>query len=207
MPSHTVLRSCFCGTSFKARVDRAGKFCSQKCAAAWKSRDTPDRFWGLVDQSRPEGCWPWTGNTVDAGYGVFTTRRSRTYAHRKAWELENGRPVGPGKVIAHRCDNPPCCRPGHLFETDDPGNRADCVAKRRHCFGSRSSKSLLTEETATKALRMLSTGATQSETGRRFGVSRSAISSLATGRNWKHLRLDTNTKPADLDNLPADRLP
>jgi hypothetical protein len=92
------------------------------------------RFWKYVDRRGPGECWPWTGATR-SGYGCLTVKvdgkpKSRRAA-RMAWALANGRPLGPGMMALHRCDNPPCCNPAHLYEGTAADNMADKVARGR----------------------------------------------------------------------------
>jgi hypothetical protein len=64
------------------------------------------------------------------GYGKLTFQGRAIYAHRLAYELTIG-PIPDGMLVCHHCDNPPCCRPDHLFLGDQKANLADMVAKRR----------------------------------------------------------------------------
>jgi len=91
-----------------------------------------ERFWDKVAVAADdEGCWEWTASTNKLGYGWFGAHRKTHLAHRVSWELNVG-PIPEGSHVLHRCDNPPCIRPGHLFLGTDADNMADMVAKRRH---------------------------------------------------------------------------
>lgn len=93
------------------------------------------RFWSRVDRSG-DGCWPWTGSTYPAsgsaisGYGHTRRGDENGYAHRDAWEFANGKSPG-GLCVLHRCDNPICCKPGHLFLGTVGDNARDRAAKGR----------------------------------------------------------------------------
>lgn len=98
-------------------------------------RPEVERFWAKVDKSgpvpehRPElgQCWVWTANAIPKGYGLFGRNR---YAHRYSWEIHFG-PV-PGKLwVLHKCDNPSCVRPTHLFLGTARDNYADMRTKGR----------------------------------------------------------------------------
>lgn len=99
---------------------------------------TPERFWTRVDTSNPDGCWEWTGNrsggTRTAPYGRFQRtvngKLQIVRAHRYAYEITYG-PIPDGLRVLHRCDNPPCCRPDHLFLGTDLDNALDKKAKGR----------------------------------------------------------------------------
>ncbi len=80
-------------------------------------------------------CWEWKGKKTRPGYG-FTRSKGRVfYAHRMAWEFENGKPVPPGKMVLHHCDNPACIRPEHLYIGTHADNMRD--AKERGRIGGR----------------------------------------------------------------------
>lgn len=76
-----------------------------------------------------EDCWIWTAGHT-AGYGSFRKDRKHIYAHRAMWELWYG-PIPVGMFVLHRCDNPPCVRPDHLFLGTQKDNLADCATKGR----------------------------------------------------------------------------
>lgn len=76
------------------------------------------------------GCFEWVEGRVADGYGkVFDGTRS-VRAHRFVYEWVNG-PLPPGRVVCHRCDNPPCIRPSHLFDGTQKDNLDDAVRKGR----------------------------------------------------------------------------
>jgi hypothetical protein len=88
-------------------------------------------FWNRVDRSTGEDeCWLWTGSRNGEGYGAVKVNGSRFPAHRMALALTTGY-CPPQLVACHRCDNPPCCNPAHLFWGTVYDNRHDCIAKGR----------------------------------------------------------------------------
>ena len=111
----------------------AGKYCSRPCFNAGRRQHNRDtlgaRFWSRVTKTTT--CWLWTGDRKPAGYGTLLVGRRHTYAHRLAYELTYGL-ILPGMECMHRCDNPPCVRPDHLFLGMHGDNVRDMVAKGRH---------------------------------------------------------------------------
>lgn len=102
------------------------------------------RFWLHLDRTvvkRPDlgPCWEWQLGRNKDGYGRVslgsgsrrTGNRRHLQAHRLSWELSNG-DVPEGLNVLHRCDNPPCCNPTHLFLGTQKENMQDKVAKGRH---------------------------------------------------------------------------
>lgn len=89
------------------------------------------RFWAKVDKSGE--CWEWTGAKNRAGYGMLkagAANGSNTIAHRYSWTLVNGE-IPDGLKILHKCDNPGCVRPSHLFLGTQKDNVHDMIAKGR----------------------------------------------------------------------------
>lgn len=86
-------------------------------------------FWQHVKVGDPSECWLWTGSKHKQGYGLYGAGPRR--AHRIAWTLIHGE-IPPGLQVLHRCDNPPCVNPAHLFLGTDKDNHQDKAAKGRH---------------------------------------------------------------------------
>src|SRR5262245_18802560 len=93
--------------------------------------DLAKRFWRHVRKT--DRCWEWTGTRNHGGYGVFGYSKgiSRT-AHRVAWMLTHGPIPDETPCVLHRCDNPRCVRPEHLFLGTLKDNTQDCIAKWRY---------------------------------------------------------------------------
>lgn len=76
-------------------------------------------------------CWEWTGARHRRGYGSFSHRNQAYRAHVAAWIVHAGQPVARGIQVLHRCDNPPCCNPAHLFTGTQRDNMQDAARKGR----------------------------------------------------------------------------
>jgi hypothetical protein len=195
--STPIRKSCdHCAKDFMARYQsnqgQHQRFCSRQCyddsgAKRYSPEEAVEAFWRRVDKApHPKGCWVWTGYCQKFGHGWMG---ERGLAHRFAYELEVG-PVPKGKCVLHRCDNPPCCNPAHLFLGDRVANNKDAFKKRRHAFGERSRHAKLTEAQA-QAIRAeywYRDGRSNcKELAAKYGVSHITIGALVAGRTWRHL--------------------
>lgn len=94
-----------------------------------------ERFWSKVQKG--EGCWEWQGRRFPFGYGAFYLEGQWNGAHRASWRVHFGE-IPDGLWVLHRCDNPPCVRPDHLFLGTHLDNVRDmCRKGRKRPRGSR----------------------------------------------------------------------
>jgi hypothetical protein len=154
-----------------------------------------DRFWEKVKKS--DGCWEWRGAKNKHGYGNLKYQGKYLGAHRVSWELTNGL-LPKGVSVLHKCDNPSCVRPDHLFLGDHGTNARDMVAKGRSRMqaqpetvlrGTQQNQAKLTDEKVREIRRLVARGVlTKKDIAAMYGVSDSLISCVTNGRNWTHVQ-------------------
>lgn len=147
-----------------------------------------ERIRSRVKVNEETGCWEWQWGKLSTGYGRIWLDGETRYAHRVSYFAFN--PDGDQRLcVLHRCDNPPCVNPDHLFLGTDLDNVRDCKAKgrRRRQGGSTNTKAKLNELRVREILRLLSLGLSQYEIGQRFGVSQANICLIANGITWKDI--------------------
>lgn len=132
-----IKRLCaICGASYLARPDNLAlgyaRYCSKSCSNRARRSPMIERFLANVDRRGADECWLWLGTRHHTGYGVITGDDGvQRRTHRVAYELANG-PLGPGMLACHRCDNPPCVNPGHLYAGTPLDNTRDKMTRGRH---------------------------------------------------------------------------
>ena len=151
------------------------------------------RFCARVDERGPDECWPWTGAIQSQGYGsvrgVIGGRRRSVLAHRVAFAFASGREFPSTVHVCHRCDNPQCCNPRHLFPGDPAINAADKMAKgrARGARGEAHRDARLTVADVVAIREAVRRGEMQSTLAVRYQVSRATIWQIVHRRHWAHV--------------------
>jgi hypothetical protein len=142
------------------------------------------RLWAKVN--RGDGCWEWRGWKDDKGYGYIQDGDRRRFTHRVSWELTNG-PIAAGMFVCHHCDNPPCCRPDHLFLGTAQDNQTDMRIKGRSTRGERNARAKLTTADVVEIRRLLMAGLRNCDVAERFNIARSVITNISKRKSWRHV--------------------
>ena len=88
-------------------------------------------FWSKVDIRNIDECWPYKEFKDKDGYGKFWDGHTKMYAHRYAYEIHNNCKVPNDRYILHKCDNPSCCNPYHLYCGTQQDNMNDVMFRKR----------------------------------------------------------------------------
>lgn len=143
----------------------------------------PARF-GRNTKLLPNGCIEWTARRSPQGYGhVQLSKPRRTVrAHRWSWEIHNGA-IPDGMMVLHRCDNPPCVNPEHLFIGTGSDNIRDRHNK-RIARGEAVPNATLTPEQVRVIKARLRDGDSTYAIARDYGMVHNAIWQIKSGKTW-----------------------
>lgn len=151
-----------------------------------------DRFLALV--TKTSSCWLWVGSVSSRGYGSFTICkngcRTGVGAHRVSFELFVG-PIPRGHYVCHRCDNPRCVNPRHLFVGTPLENSGDCVQKGRnaHLRGEGNPDSRLVSSEVQLIRKLYVPGKYgQHRLAKMFGVTKRTVRLILRRELWRHLK-------------------
>lgn len=185
-----MTRTC-CVANCPAPVKARG-MCRRHYQTAWRTgspivkRPTPhgtseQRFWRHVDRRDDGACWPWMGRSDKDGYGSIklTDGKHRTVrAHRFSFLLHGGE-LTAGQAVLHRCGNPACVNPNHLYAGDHNANMADRKAAGHYLTGADATAALYSTATVKAIYRARGK---RKEIAARFGVSPSQVTNIKRRR-------------------------
>ena len=156
-----------------------------------KARDF-DSFIDFSGAAAGSACWEWIG-ACDHGYGLLFVpvghkARKRVRASRTAYERAFG-PIPDGLDVCHRCDNPGCVRPEHLFAGTANDNMQDCKAKGRTSRGESRHNVKLSKDSVSEIRRLAAAGTmTQQAIGNLYGVHQATIHKVVSRKHWAHVK-------------------
>jgi hypothetical protein len=156
---------------------------------SYKCRSLEERMAMQTAAGGSNECHLWIGTTVGHGHGqVRRPGGKRDMAHRVAWEMVNG-PVPPGMWVLHKCDNPPCVNPAHLYIGNHADNTRDMVARGRAAGrpGSTHPSHKLVESQVLDIRAKRADGVSVRELIAQYGVSEMSIRKIEWRRTWRHI--------------------
>lgn len=199
MPQHNRdPRPCeICGTFFVPTTQNlsrpgTGRFCSLRCNGISHRIPIEDRFFARVGRKTESGCVLWNGSFSKRGYGILAIYKEdggcrSIGANRLSYQLFNG-PVVDGLHVCHRCDNPACINPTHLFLGTNAENHADKAAKKRSAHGERNAGAKLKAWQVTEIRsRYQQGGISIAALAKEYGMSQYPIHALVKRITWKHV--------------------
>jgi hypothetical protein len=150
-----------------------------------------NRFWAKVKKLPDGGCWLWTANKNNSGYGMFRPGglEQKKLAHRLSYAEENG-PIPKGEgyhgtCVLHKCDTPSCVNPDHLFLGTHKDNMADKVAKGLHRWGV--GKGPLPDEKVRELRKEMAGGKAVRQLARETGVNRRTLGNIRDGNAYSRV--------------------
>lgn len=171
---------------------------SRRVAALLRKKPSDlDRLQKFFKPGDVDVCWPWTGAVnKQTGYGAFRLGGAAISAPRAVLILVSG--IDMTELVArHKCDNRICVNPNHLEPGSQFENVQDSVQRGRTCSGTarveaalnakRVARRKLTEAQAIEAFNLVREGKSRASVAEQFGVCRSSIDCLMTGRTWSHV--------------------
>ena len=148
-----------------------------------------DDFWSHVKVGAADECWPWLRAVASIGYGKLTHNYKQIYAHRHAYELVNG-PIPEGMFVCHKCDNPICVNPAHLWAGTPKDNMHDRDRKgRAACIGPKSQNvntAKLTPADIIVIRKRAANGEPQKLIARDYAVGTTNISAIVRRQTWRN---------------------
>ncbi len=134
---HEIIKCEICEKEFKVydseKLRNDKRFCSKKC---YNFRvDIPnllDNFFNNISTKKhPLNCWEWKGKKDRDEYGILWSKENLK-AHRFSWEFHNQKMIPANMLVCHKCDNPSCVNPDHLYVGTFQDNTLDKIDKTRH---------------------------------------------------------------------------
>ncbi len=155
----------------------------------WRQEQIIDEFLDRVDRlESQDGCWIWTDHLSEKGYGRLWINGKRMGAHCFSYLTFVGPLHDDKPIVCHKCDNPACVRPDHLFAGTHYDNAIDREAKgrRRKLIGEKHPLAKLTAEQAEAIRLTFQKGVTTyRKIGEAYGVNHDVVRRVVTGKTYQ----------------------
>jgi len=145
-----------------------------------------ESFESKFEKGNVEKCWNWKG-AISHGYGSLRFKGKHYIASRAAYEVYIS-VINDDLLVCHKCDNPLCVNPNHLFLGTELDNMKDMVSKNRSAKGSHHSQAKLNETSVKEIKKLLKQQLSHSEIAKLYDVKREAISKINQGIRWGHIQ-------------------
>lgn len=164
-----------------------------------------ERFWTKVQicshgEACQDCCWMWDGGLDPYGYGFYSTRlhdaKTNFRVTRLIWVLVYGE-IPEGLLMLHRCDNPPCCNPAHLWVGTQTDNQQDSIRKGRRPLGEQHPQARLTEEQVRHLRQLRDAGWSYTALMRVYGSGHNTVRAAVNRHTWKYLDQDVSEESHD----------
>lgn len=192
-----------CDKKFEYIISRVNKvkYCSKKCQGlvsiekfwinrfSWNTATYEQKINRLKEMYnkkviKKDNCWSWNGVIAKTGYGVLEYLGKQCGAHRASWIIHNGE-IPENNWVLHKCDNPICSNPGHLFLGKPRDNTQDMIKKKRGNYCKQTSKNAKISIENAKEIKILLKTKSQYEIAKIYNVSRGCIQDIHRGKSWK----------------------
>lgn len=142
--------------------------------------NTTDTILSKVYKNEHSGCWEWQGSKNNEGYGQVSYQGKIHLVHRLTYELIIGR-IESDMYVCHKCDNPKCCNPAHLFIGTPRDNQIDCRLKNRN------PTSKINYNNALKIKRLFNDGYSRKEISQQYSISYQQVCRIINGKYWNYV--------------------
>jgi len=197
---------CDCGTLKDVRTSHLKNSSSKSCGCYSKSNNKKsskilltdferlnypesilNRFWKYVNKLSNNECWNWIGSlSLRGGYGQLSYKGGLLKAHKISYEIHKGI-INKGLYVCHKCNNPKCCNPAHLYSGTPKNNWDDTIKT-----GNAHTLEVLKGENSPSSrikysdvLFIRKSNKTLKELGDKFGISKTSVSNIKKNKTWK----------------------
>lgn len=144
------------------------------------------RFWNRIDKT--DNCWKWNGCKNHCGYGTIRVMTKTVLAPRLSWVIHFGE-IPIGLHVLHKCDNPECTRPDHLWLGTMKDNCIDRSKKGRSGdrIGEKHGRAKLNDSKVREIRLRNKNNESITSLAKEFGVSDAAVWFVVNRMTWKHV--------------------